>query len=76
MRLWLKELRKQKKLRQGDIAKVLGVTRQQYNFIENGKRQVDMNLPTVSKIADFFDIPLSKIRQHEEELATRKENSA
>lgn len=75
MRQWLKNLREQKKLRQEDVAKILNVSRQHYNHIENGKRQEDMNLSTAAKISDFFDIPLSKIRCFEEESTAGKDTA-
>ena len=69
MREWLKKLRKDRGWRQLDVAEKLDVSIQQYNFIENGKRQEDMNLSTASKLADLFNIPLSTVRMHEEQLA-------
>lgn len=69
MREWLKKLREDRGWRQVDVAEKLEVSIQQYNFIENGKRQEDMNLSTASKLADLFNIPLSAVRMHEEQLA-------
>ena len=68
MREWLNELRREAKMTQQEVASQLGVTVQQYNFIENGKRQVDLNLSTAAKLSDIFNIPLSTIRTYEEEL--------
>lgn len=69
MREWLKKLREENELSQQQVAEVLDISRQQYNFIENGKRQEDMNLSTAAKLADLFNIPLSAVRMHEEQLA-------
>lgn len=68
MRNWLKDIRDSKGYTQQHMANLLGVTVQQYNFIENGKRQQDLNLSTASKLSDIFEIPLSTIRNYEEAL--------
>lgn len=68
MRNWLKDIRDSKGYTQQHMANLLGVTVQQYNFIENGKRQQDLNLSTASKLSDIFEIPLSTIRNFEEAL--------
>ena len=68
MRNWLKDIRDRKGYTQQHMANLLGVTVQQYNFIENGKRQQDLNLSTASKLSDIFEIPLSTIRNYEEAL--------
>lgn len=69
MRLWLRNLRESKGWSQADVAAMLEITRQSYNFYENGKRQKDMTISIGSKIADLFNIPLSTIRNFEEALA-------
>ena len=69
MREWLKKLREDSGLTQSEIAESLGVSQHYYSNIENGKRQEDMNLSTASKLADLFNIPLSTVRMHEEQLA-------
>ena len=68
MRVWLKELRKNKGWTQAKVAQKLGVTTAQYAYIEAGERQADLNLSTASKLADIFKISLSKIRNYEEAL--------
>ena len=69
MRMWLKELRKNKGWTQAKVAQKLGVTTAQYAYIEAGERQADLNLSTASKLADIFKISLSKIRNYEEALS-------
>lgn len=49
MRDWLKELREKAQLSQTQLAAVIGITQQQYSFIENGKRGV--RVTTAKKIA-------------------------
>lgn len=68
MRAWLNNLRKKSGMTQQEVAVRLGVTVQQYNFIENRKRQADLNLSMASKLSDIFNIPLSTIRNYEEDM--------
>jgi DNA-binding XRE family transcriptional regulator len=68
MRIWLRELRNKKNLSQATLAKEIGISQNYYSDIENGHKQTDMNLSIAAKIADFFNIPLSEIRLHEEGL--------
>lgn len=48
------KLRESKKLRQEDIAKIIGVARSTYGMYEQGKREPDY--ATLCKIADFFGV--------------------
>lgn len=73
MRSWLKDLRNKKGWTQTETAKRLKMSRQLYNFIENGTRQKDMTISLGSKISDLFDIPLSTIRNYEEDMAEESE---
>ena len=49
----IKKLRKQKKLTQNEVAKVLNISRQAYCRYENGQRE--LSLETLCKLADFYD---------------------
>ena len=49
----LKKLRKQKKLTQEDIAKVLNISRQAYCRYENDQRE--LSLDTLCLLADFYE---------------------
>lgn len=73
MREWLKNLRRNKKLSQEEVAAEFNITQNAYSKLENGDRQADMNLSTAAKIADYFDIPLSRIRYYEEQLQLANE---
>ena len=55
----LKELREQRKVSQGDLAKALSVSRQTVNSIENGK--FDPSLTLAIKLTRFFEISLDEI---------------
>ena len=50
----LKLLREEKKLTQGDIAKILNITTAAYSYYENEKR--DMTPDTIIKLAEYFDV--------------------
>lgn len=52
----LKELRKSRKLSQGDIANVLGVTRQAVSQYETGMRKPDYEMMEV--LADYFNVDM------------------
>ena len=62
----IKELRKNRKLRQEDLAKKLGVTRQTIIAIENNK--YDPTLELAMKISEFFGVSVNEIF-HLEKLA-------
>ncbi|MDA1935458.1 transcriptional regulator [Bacillus cereus] len=50
----LNSLRKDKKLRQEDMAKHLGIARTTYAMYEQGRREPDYD--TLQKLADFFNV--------------------
>lgn len=52
----LTELRKQRKLTQNDMAKLLGVARTTYSSYEQGRRTPDVEIQ--NKIADYFGVTL------------------
>ncbi len=52
----IKELRKEKKLTQADLGKLLNVSDRSVGFYENEKRDPDTN--TLSILADFFDVSI------------------
>ena len=55
----IKELRKSKNLRQEDLAKTLGVTRQTIIAIENNK--YDPTLELAMKISEYFEKNVNEI---------------
>jgi len=55
----IKELRKNRKLRQEDLAEKLGVTRQTIIAIENNK--YDPTLELAMKISEFFGVSVNTI---------------
>lgn len=55
----LQDLREDKDLRQEDIAKVLGITRQQYQLYESGKREIRFS--QVIELARFYKVSIDYI---------------
>lgn len=55
----LKDLRDDEELNQGDIAKVLNITRQQYQLYESGNREIKFN--QVIKLAEFYGVSIDYI---------------
>ena len=65
MREWLKTLRGDKSC--AEIAEKLGMTQQYYNYIENGKRQMNMDLQLCVKLSKIFDISVEQIIEYEKQ---------
>ena len=70
MRVWLKKLRNEKKLTQQDIADLTEMSLSNFNLIENGERQKDLDLSLVVKLADILDVSVNYIIEEEEKLKT------
>lgn len=68
MREWLKKLRIEKKLTQQSIADKTGMSLSNFNLIENGERQKDLDLSLVIKLAKIFDVSVDYIISEEEKL--------
>lgn len=53
-REWLIKKRKEKKLDQQDVAELIGITQQFYNYVENGKRRPSPEIAIkISNILEF-----------------------
>lgn len=65
MKTRIAELRKEKKLSQGDLAEIVGVTRQTITSIETGKYIA--SLPLAYKIAKYFGLKIEDVFIFEEE---------
>lgn len=57
----LQDLREDRDLKQEDIAKVLGITRQQYQLYESGKREIKFH--QVIALAKFYNVPIDYIAE-------------
>ena len=71
MRNWLKKLRNEKKLTQQDVANKMEMSLSNYNLIESGERQKDLDLSLVVKLADILDVSVNYIIEEEEKLKVR-----
>ena len=63
MREWLRALRGNRPA--SEIAALMGMSQQYYNYIENGKRQKVMDLQLVEKISKVFNISIQEIVDYE-----------
>lgn len=52
----LRELRELRKITQSDVANQLHISRQSYNFYENGQREP--NLEMLIKLSDFYQVSI------------------
>ena len=59
MRTKIRELRRQRKLSQEELALAVGTTRQTITSIETGKYVA--SLPLAYKIARYFDMPIEEV---------------
>lgn len=63
LREWLRALRGNRS--STEIAGLMGITQQYYNYIENGKRQKNMDIQLCEKISKIFDISIEEIVKNE-----------
>jgi transcriptional regulator with XRE-family HTH domain len=56
-------LREQKQITQGDLARIIGVTRSALSHYENDRRQPDYE--TLIKIAKFFSVSIEYVMEEE-----------
>lgn len=68
VRKYLIQLRKTKKLTQEQVAMKLGIATTNYNMIENGFRQKDMDLSLAVRLAKIFEISIDYIIAEEEKI--------
>ena len=68
MRKWMRNLRNEQKLKQSEIAVMLGISQTNYNLIEQGKRQKDLDLSFALKLAKCFGVSIDFIIAEEEKL--------
>ena len=61
----IKELRKERKITQDELASVLGVTRQTIISLENGRYNASLQL--AHKIAQYFELHIEDVFLFEEE---------
>ncbi len=61
----IEELRIVKKIRQEELARLMGVSRQTISSLENGRYNPSIML--AHKIASYFDLPIEEVFLFEEE---------
>lgn len=67
MRDWLKTARTEKQLTMKEIGVKLGISESYYCLIENGTRQVNMDIGLAASIATILGISMEKVAQLEAE---------
>ena len=68
MRLYLKNIRKEKKLTQTEVASRIGINSAADTMIENGDRQKDMSLSTIVRLSKALGVSRDKIISEEMKL--------
>lgn len=77
MRKWLKEIRERYELSIKEMADKLELDVDYYEIIENGNLPLNIPVLVAAKIAEDFDIPLSRLIIYEEEYRdNQQENRA
>ena len=61
----LKEIRKERGLKQKEIAKLIGISPMAYSYYEREERQPDIK--TLKKISELFNVPVDYIIENENE---------
>lgn len=57
----LQDLREDNDLTQEEVAEVLGITRQQYQLYESGKREIKFH--QIIKLAKYYDVSIDYIAE-------------
>lgn len=65
MREWLRSIRNEKQLTQLEMGQKMGISESYYNLIENGIRQTNMDISTISKLASALEISVTDIIKYE-----------
>jgi putative transcriptional regulator len=68
MREYLKKLREEHDMSQQDVANAIGISRQYYEMIENGKRQKQMDITLVTALARVFNVSSEEVISNERKL--------
>ena len=60
----IRDLREDKDLSQGDLAKIIGTSQTQYSRWERGQREIPLHV--AKKLADFYNVSLDYLTEHKE----------
>ena len=69
----LKILRKAKGLTQKEVADFIGISQNNYSYLENGKVKIDNG--SLQKLADFFDVTVDYLLGREEKSSPAQQES-
>lgn len=67
MRMWLKNLREDKRLSRQEVANKLDIDVEYYELLENGRLPINIPVLLAAKISDLFTIPISRLIIYEGE---------
>lgn len=65
MRVWLKNLRKEKKYTMKELGEELGISESYYCAIENGSRKDELSLGMAAKLSEVLGITVDTIAEYE-----------
>lgn len=68
----IKELRKEAKLTQAQMAEYLGISQQGYALYESGKRKIDFE--TLLKLGEYFDVSVDYLLKDEPSVQAEPTN--
>lgn len=61
MRIWLREIRESNALTVEEMANVLGIEADYYEVMESGRLPLNIPVLLAARIAEAFEIPLSRL---------------
>ena len=67
MRKWLKNLRREAKIKQSEIAEKLNISQGYYAMIENGERKKDLDISIAMKLSELFGVSVDWIVEQEKQ---------
>lgn len=76
MREYLRSLRRKHGLSTDDVARIMDITSASYSMIETGRRQQDMSLGMMCRLAAAFDVSVEDIFRNELSYKQLANNSA
>lgn len=72
MREYLKDMRQKHKMSMQEVADAIGISRQYYEMIENGKRQKRMDITLISALAKAFSVSPEVILDNEMKISEKE----
>ena len=75
MRNYLINMRQQRNLPAQDVANNMKISPSAYSLIESGKRQQDMTISVMNKLASVFKIPPEEIFRLEQDYRAQRDTA-